>query len=92
MISHRVFLWGPFLVISFLTLLVSWKLTWIDSYFWVLTVLGLLSAICAARVLRHTGLTLRSVAYVAVILVVGQWWLIQLVAVYIIWTIRGFAP
>lgn len=85
-------LWAPFAVSSSLTLLVYTTL-WAAAWYWVLlSLLGILSGILAARVLAHTGLRRWPVIGVAAGLFLGQWWLVEAVTMQALWSIKGFAP
>jgi len=88
----RVALWAAFWLFSFLTWLIDVSLWMMDWRSTLRFTFAIISFILAVGLLVNKERSRRSIALVVVGLVVGQWWLIQLVAVYIIWTIRGFAP
>ncbi len=91
-LKPQLSLWVPFVISSLLTLPVYATL-WALGWYWVLlSLLGALSGILAARIFAHTGLRRSSVIGVALGLLVGQWWLIEFIATQILWYIRGFAP
>ena len=64
----------------------------IDSYWVLLSILGILSSFFAVRVIWYEGLRIRQLALVIAGMILGQWWLIEIIVVRILWTIRGFAP
>jgi hypothetical protein len=91
-LKPQLYLWAPFAISSVLTSLVYTTL-WAFGWYWILlTLLGILSGILAARIFLRTGLRRSSVVGVAFGLVVGQWWFIEFVAMQMLWRIRGFAP
>ena len=92
-LKSQLALWAPFAIASLLTSIVYTTL-WTIGWYWVLlSLLGVLSGILAARILVHTGPPRRwSVAGVTVGLILGQWWFIEFGAMQIVWSIRGFAP
>ncbi|WP_199761347.1 hypothetical protein [Rugamonas violacea] len=63
-----------------------------DVYWWTLAALGLLqlavSGVCLVRGPRSWWHTLGLV----VLFIVGQWWVLEMAAMLLIWRLRGFAP
>ena len=81
-----------FATASLLTLLVyatAWRT---EAYWLLLSALGILSGVLGITVLAHTGLRWKPIVAVIFGLIIGQWWLIELAAVQLIWSSRGFAP
>jgi hypothetical protein len=85
-------LWPVFLLFSLLTWLVYFGVWMAASYYVALSVLGLVSACLAFWILREHRFALRPAVLVILALVAGQWWLIEFLAVQILWSIKGFAP
>jgi hypothetical protein len=90
--KEKVSRWLPFWVTSVIAFSVYKALWAIDSYWALLSILGILSCILAIRVIIYTGLNFRALALVIAGLVLGQWWFIEIIIVKILWGIRGFAP
>jgi len=54
--------------------------------------LAVISFILGLSILTIKEHRRRSMALVALGLIVGQWWLVTWAAVYVLWSINGFAP
>jgi uncharacterized membrane protein YqgA involved in biofilm formation len=90
--SKSIILWTLFALTSVLTVL-SYKLAWSLSAYWTLLFcLGLLSLLFAILVLLHAGPKPWSITAVVAGLLIGQWWFVEMMAVRLIWALRGFAP
>lgn len=90
--SARLALWVPFVVASLSTVVVYVAL-WSVGWYWVLlSFLGVLCGFLAARILARSKQSRWSVWFVALGLVLGQWWVIEFVAMQVLWQIRGFGP
>jgi hypothetical protein len=90
--KEKVSRWLPFWATS-LTAFWVYKALWaIDSYWELLSILGILSCILAIRVIWYTGLNFRPLALVIGGLVLGQWWFIEIIIVKVLWGLGGFAP
>ena len=85
-------LWSSFVVASLLTLLIYFTSWTIGPYWLVLSVLGFLSVGLAISILARTGPKAWAIAGVAVGLVIGQWWVIEMGVMQLLWGTRGFAP
>lgn len=66
-----------------------WRTEWYVAW---LSLLGLLNACLAISVVRRTGLKFLPMTGVIAGLLLGQWWLVQLVIVQFFWRLGGFAP
>ena len=85
-------LWAFFIGTSLLTSIAYWTL-WATSWYWtLLSILGVLSGILAAKILLLTGLKHRPIIGVAMGLLLGQWWFVVTLITQIFWSIGGFAP
>jgi hypothetical protein len=85
-------LWAPFTCASLLTF-VAYKTLWATQWYWVfLSLLGLLNCGLSALVLRKTGLKYWPILGVAVGLLLGQWWLVQMLILGLFFCVGGFAP
>jgi len=88
----RTALWGVFWLFSLLTFVVDlapWMMEWRST---TRLVLGIISIVLGLSILATIERTRRSVVLVATGLIVGQWWLIKMLAVFTTWGIGGFAP
>ncbi|MDO9166724.1 MAG: hypothetical protein Q7U13_11520 [Rhodoferax sp.] len=91
--SKNLLVWASFAAASTLSLIVDRSLWWAGQTYWVLlSLLAIASAILAFRVLARTGLKALPIAGVVLGLLIGQWWLIEFCATTALWRIRGFAP
>lgn len=91
-LKSQFFLWAPFAISSLLTTIVYVTL-WTLGWYWVLlSLLGILSGVFAARIFVHIGSRRSSVIGVSFGLLVGQWWFIEFMATQMLWRIGGFAP
>lgn len=91
-VRTKISLWAPFVIASLGTAIVystGWS---IKPYWVVLSVLGVVSVILAARVLVHTRFKAWSVVLILAGLVAGQWWFVESLVMQAWWTLRGFAP
>lgn len=89
--TRMVVVWAVFWLTAILTWFVysgGWMMV---SYHVALSVLGIISA-CLAFWILKTNRTWRSVILVVLGLVVGQWWLVEMSIMYVLWSVRGFAP
>jgi len=87
-----IIIWGPFAASSLLTLLVYGTL-WSEKWYWVcLSILGIICCVLAVRILIMTGLRAWPVVGIFFGLLIGQWWLVELIVVQILWYMGGFAP
>lgn len=85
-------LWAPFAIASMITLLL-YATAWAMPRYWiVLSFLAISSAIFAVRILARTGVRPWPVVWIVLGLIVGQWWIIELISMELLWRIRGFAP
>lgn len=84
--------WVPFVFASVLTFLVYKTLWASDWYYAYLSLLGVLSAVMAARLFLQTGIERWPVAGVTIGLLFGQWWLVEALILRAFWRINGFAP
>lgn len=82
----------PFAFASVFTGLAYATLWATEGYWLYLSLLGALSAVFATMILRQTGLKLLPTLLVAVGLLVGQWWLVQILILRLSWNFSGFAP
>lgn len=85
-------LWFPFVAASVLSVVVYVRLWMTPWYGLLLVLLGVVSFVSAARVILHCGCRFWPLLAIAVGLVVGQWWLIERLLVWALWSISGFAP
>lgn len=88
----HTFLWTAFWTFSFLTLLVDLVPWMMELRSTVRFVFAIISIVLGLSILVVNERTIRSVALVVAGFIVGQWWLIKLLAVVITWSIGGFAP
>lgn len=84
--------WAAFLLSVILTWIVYFGAWMAGSYYLILSILGIISVLAGLWVLIANRFAWRSVILVVLGLVIGQWWFIELMAVQIIWTLKGFAP
>jgi hypothetical protein len=84
--------WVGFILVS-LASLVAYKTAWATSFYWVLlNCLAVAAVVMGLVVLRQTGVKPWSLVVVIGGLLVGQWWLIQLLLIIAFGRLRGFAP
>lgn len=83
-------IWLPFAATSLLTLLIYTTLWAIGSYWALLSIFGIFCGVFAARIIARTGLRWWPVVWVAVGLIIGQWWLIELMIMQLFWKSKGF--
>jgi hypothetical protein len=84
--------WILFIGVSALTYLVYatlWDARW---YFLYLSIFGLLACALAFHLLRQTGLRFWPVAGVTIVLLIGQWWVVQRLINRLFFHFSGFAP
>lgn len=81
-----------FIFFTALTIFVD-RSCWLFKYWYTLReLLGLLSFCLAMRILLTHRFHLWTVTWVLLVLVIGQLWFIENMAMQIIWNIGGFAP
>lgn len=61
-------------------------------YWFVLSLLALTHVVCTGAVIFANPNASLIKFGVVVLLIVGQWWAIQMIAMQVIWRLRGFAP
>ena len=88
----RVALWVAFCLFSLLTLYVDLSAWMPESRSTLRLILGIISFILGLSILTIKEHRRRSIVLVALGLTVGQWWLVKWAAVYVVWSINGFAP
>lgn len=75
------------------TLLPKESLWHLGSIYWlVLELLALVHVIVSGAVFVVNPGRLLVRLYMVVVLIVGQWWVIQMIVMQVIWRLRGFAP
>ena len=67
-----------------------WRLGGI--YWFVLGLLALVQVVVTGAVIVATPGQLLMKMGCGALLIVGQWWVIQMIAMQVIWRLRGFAP
>jgi len=73
--------------------LVTAKIAWATSFYWVILIsLAIAALVIAFFVMRKARFKFWSVVGVIVCLVIGQWWLVQLILIIGFAKWRGFAP
>ena len=80
-------------VVAVVTIWVDRSLWYLGNMYWLMLVLLALAhiAVSGAVFLANPGrLSIR--LGVVVLLIVGQWWLVQMLVMQIIWRLRGFGP
>ncbi|MBI5462404.1 MAG: hypothetical protein HY941_09485 [Gammaproteobacteria bacterium] len=88
----RVALWVAFWLFSLLTLYVDLS-TWLtESRSTVRLSLAVISLALGMSILTIKEHRRRSIVLVTLGVIVGQWWLVKWAAVYVLWSINGFAP
>lgn len=88
----RVALWVAFWLSSLLTLYVDLSSWMPESRSTVRLIFSVISFVLGLSILTIKEHRRRSIALVALGLIVGQWWLVTCAAVYVLWSINGFAP
>lgn len=88
----RKVVWAIFWLLAILTQLASARLWMLTSYELMLSALAIFSAALGVWILITTRFAWRSVALVVLGLIVGQWWLVESLAMMAFWSLRGFAP
>ena len=91
-LDRHLSIWGPFVLTTLLTLAVDamgWRLS---TWFWPLSILGLLSLVSGIWVIWRTRGRLWTILLVVTGLIIGQLWFIQFAFAILIWSVRGFAP
>jgi hypothetical protein len=63
-----------------------------EWYYLGLSALGIVGLLSGIGILAATGRTRRSIVLVVLGLLIGQWWLMEILIVQAIWSIKGFAP
>jgi hypothetical protein len=84
--------WIIFSFSSLLTLL-AYKEAWALSGYWaLLSCLALVTVFVGFKLLQSTGWNPWSIVGVVVGLLIGQWWIVQMIAARLFFMWRGFAP
>lgn len=82
--------WGPFILLTLLTMLV-YEFAWAsDDYQRYLAVTGVLCVVAAAWVIYSTGFNWRSALFVLIGLLAGQWWFLESLLMQASWLFKGF--
>lgn len=86
-------LWSAFLVIS-VTTWVAYVFLWmVRLYYPLLSLLGVISVGLATWLVNTSDSGCSRVVLVAFVLILGQWWLVELTIVEVLWRLGGgFAP
>jgi len=84
--------WLAFLAANIVTWIAQFSLWMMPSYFMVLAVLATLSLVLGIIVIVKNQFAKGSLVFVILLLGVGQWWLIELLLMQVLWATRGFAP
>ena len=90
--KKELLIWVPFVVASVATVVAHntlWATDWYRGY---LAAFGVLCCVLGVVVLAKTGTRRWSIAGVIVGLLIGQWWLIQILILAISWRVAGFSP
>jgi hypothetical protein len=89
---RHIILWAGFVLVALLTWIVYFELSMLHSYRSILLALTITNFIFGLWLLIANEFAWRTLILVVLGLVVGQWWLIIWAVVFLIWSIRGFAP
>lgn len=80
-------------VIAITSFLVSESLWYMGGMYWFLIgLLALVHIVLSGAVLLAKPSRLYIKLSVVVLLIVGQWWMLQMLVMIVIWRLRGFAP
>jgi hypothetical protein len=90
--KKQIIMWVAFWLFAVLTWVVYSGLWMKGWYYLALSALGIISLFLAIGILATKGRTCRSIILIVLGLVIGQWWLIESLAMMALWGIRGFAP
>jgi uncharacterized membrane protein YqgA involved in biofilm formation len=91
-LSRHLSIWGPFVLATLLTLAID-RVGWhLPIYYWLLSILGLLSLALGLHVIWHTRRRPWVIAVVAASLVVGQLWFFELAVFVVFYSFQPFAP
>ena len=90
--KRALVVWGLFIVVVLVSLVIDKAAWFIGPYFLVLSLLAALSVVLAIRVLIHTGPRPWPIVGVVAGFVIGHWWIIEMTAALLLWRFRGFAP
>lgn len=85
-------MWVAFWLIAVLTWIVYSSLWMKGWYYLALSMLGIISLFLAIGILITKGRTYRSITLIVLGLVIGQWWIIETLAMIAFGKIKGFAP
>lgn len=85
-------LWPVYALFALLTWFIYSGVWMVALYYLTLSVMGIVSAGLAFCILKEHRFALRPAVLVVLVLVVGQWWLIEFLTVQLLWSIKGFAP
>lgn len=90
--KKQAVVWVAFWLSAVLTWIVYSALWMKGWYYLALSALGIISLFLGIGILATKGRTRRSIILIVLGLVIGQWWLIEMLIAQAIWSIRGFAP
>ena len=85
-------MWMPLVLVSMLTWFVYLRLWNLSSYRLLLATLAALSIVFSLVILVRTKARAWSIVGVCGGLIVGQWWLVELVVAQLVWNRQTFAP
>jgi hypothetical protein len=91
-IKNNLFLWIAFSIASLLTFFV-YRYLWTIKFYWILLVfLCTVSFLFAVVIIKYERLKKLPIVIIIIGLIIGQWWIFELVFVKLTWIIKGFAP
>ena len=90
--KSRIFLWLGFVTTSLLTWIVYDYLSYISFYVETLLVLAAIQVVLGLWLLKTARFAWRTVIFVVMGIIAGQWWFFLWGIVILNWRIRGFAP
>lgn len=81
--------WSVLVLLAMATWLAYSQLWMIGPYYSTLTVLGAISAAVAMWIIRRSARRLGVLFLAGLVLLVGQWWLVEMVLVQLLWRLSG---
>jgi hypothetical protein len=85
-------MWSAFIATTLITWIVYLNAWMTGSYFLFLVLLGIVAFSLAVMILIRTKFSWRIALFVALILLVGQWWMIEAIVAQLSFGRSGFAP
>jgi hypothetical protein len=81
--------WSAFVLVTVMTWLAYLHLWMVGPYYPTLSLLGLISVCLAMWIVRMQAFGRRQVILLAFVLIVAQWWLLEIIILQVVWRLGG---